>query len=75
MSFLYFSIKEFASLSRDKVQTEHTLDPSKLPDDEFDTNIHGPWMRRWEIVHHNKHTASLTDEGSSWDSDRPGHKA
>jgi hypothetical protein len=27
-------------------------DPSADP---FDTVIAGPWMNRWEIVHHNKH--------------------
>ena len=26
-------------------------------EDEFDTRISGPWMRRWPIKHHNKHTA------------------
>ena len=34
--------------------------------DEFDTTIHGPWMNRWEIVHHNRHTESLKTDGSSW---------
>ncbi|XP_078000823.1 uncharacterized protein LOC144453411 [Glandiceps talaboti] len=27
--------------------------------DEFDTTAPGPWMKRWEIVHHNRHTAKL----------------
>ena len=26
-------------------------------DDEFDTRISGPWMKRWPITHHNQHTA------------------
>ncbi len=25
--------------------------------DEFDTRISGPWMTRWPIKHHNRHTA------------------
>lgn len=28
-------------------------------EDEFDTTIVGPWMTKWEVVHHNRHTASL----------------
>ncbi len=31
--------------------------------DDFDTRISGPWMLRWPIRHHNKHTAlaAVTD--------------
>ena len=39
--------------------------------DEFDATIHGPWMKKWEIVHMNQHTAELEaskDTGSSWNS-------
>ena len=25
-------------------------------EDPFDTRMHGPWMNRWEITHHNRHT-------------------
>ena len=25
--------------------------------DEFDTRISGPWMKRWPITDHNQHTA------------------
>jgi len=28
--------------------------------DEFDTTIAGPWMRQWEIEHHNRHTQALS---------------
>eukprot|EP00058_Branchiostoma_floridae_P020986 XP_002606476.1 hypothetical protein BRAFLDRAFT_93267 [Branchiostoma floridae] len=31
-------------------------------EDEFDTTIQGPWMLRWEIVNHNKHTRSILGE-------------
>eukprot|EP00884_Botryococcus_braunii_P019311 jgi/Botrbrau1/6063/Bobra.177_1s0003.1 len=27
-------------------------------EDEFDTTIAGPWMDRWEMTHHNRHTAA-----------------
>eukprot|EP00794_Sanderia_malayensis_P012089 gene12089-13335_t len=30
-----------------------------VEDDEFDTTVAGPWMTRWEIVHHNKHTKTF----------------
>ena len=68
-------------MNRDSVQdeltlSERTVDASKPLDDEFDTNIHGPWMNRWEITHHNRHTQSLPDSGTSWDSlAKPGDKA
>ncbi|CAD5121217.1 DgyrCDS9751 [Dimorphilus gyrociliatus] len=37
-------------------------DPSKTAEEnEFDTTITGPWMKRWEIVHENKHTDRLQE--------------
>ena len=27
-------------------------------DRDFDTTISGPWMDRWELVHHNRHVAA-----------------
>lgn len=47
---------EFASVDRTTVQA---ADVGHTDEDEFDTTIHGPWMKRWEIVHHNRHTASM----------------
>jgi hypothetical protein len=35
-------------------------------DDPFDTTISGPWMHNWPIVHHNRHTAKLTTDSTSW---------
>ncbi|CAM4790016.1 unnamed protein product [Rotaria magnacalcarata] len=35
-------------------------------DDPFDTTISGPWMNNWPIVHHNRHTAKLTANSTSW---------
>ena len=33
------------------------------PVDPFDTRIAGPWMKRWPIKHHNKHTALFQETG------------
>ena len=58
---------KFANTDRTKLQAKEM---GKETDDDFDATIYGPWMRRWEIVHHNKHTkahvAHLNDPGSSW---------
>ena len=58
----------FATIDRNKLQAEEV---SYTESEEFDTTIHGPWMKRWEITHHNKHTAAFNEGGSSWHS----HKA
>lgn len=70
---IFVSSLEFAVIDRNKLQAKHASSRAAY-EDEFDTNIHGPWMNRWEIVHHNKHTDTLT-EGSSWHSHVPGDKA
>ena len=57
----------FATIDRHKLQNESI----NYESDPFDTRIYGPWMKRWEITHHNRHTESLTTGGSSWHS----HKA
>lgn len=36
------------------------------PEDPFDTTISGPWMHNWPIVHHNRHTAMLKANSTSW---------
>ena len=54
----------FATLNRTKLQMENVSGPY----DPFDTTIHGPWMKRWEITHPNKHTESMKTGGSSWHS-------
>ncbi|KAK7488659.1 hypothetical protein BaRGS_00020112 [Batillaria attramentaria] len=33
---------------------------------QFDTTIQGPWMKKWEMVHQNRHTATLSDEKLTW---------
>ncbi|KAK7484969.1 hypothetical protein BaRGS_00023747 [Batillaria attramentaria] len=35
-------------------------------DPRFDTTIQGPWMRKWEMVHMNRHTDTLSNDASSW---------
>ena len=62
---------DFAIVDRIKLSSKAVTD---LSEDEFDTNVHGPWMNRWQIVHHNKHTQNLK-EGSSWHSHTLGDKA
>lgn len=40
-----------------------------VDDPDFDTTIVGPWMERWEIMHHNRHTAAYEkngDNSTSW---------
>ncbi|XP_076463677.1 phytanoyl-CoA dioxygenase domain-containing protein 1-like [Babylonia areolata] len=33
---------------------------------EFDTTIQGPWMRKWELVHMNRHTDALEEDKLTW---------
>ncbi|XP_073241055.1 uncharacterized protein [Porites lutea] len=62
---------EFASRDRTKLQRAHPGVQAKMEkgdiqldkDPEFDTTIVGPWMGKWEIVHHNKHTVQYKDPG------------
>jgi len=49
---------KFARIDRTKLQAEAV---GKTSEDDFDTTIYGPWMKRWEIVNHNKHTKSYDD--------------
>ena len=36
-------------------------------EEEFDTTIPGPWMKKWELVHHNRHTRALEKQnGETW---------
>ncbi|ESO90036.1 hypothetical protein LOTGIDRAFT_164337 [Lottia gigantea] len=30
-----------------------------LPDEEFDTTITGPWMKKWDLIHMNRHTEKM----------------
>jgi hypothetical protein len=33
-----------------------------LEEEEFDTTIQGPWMKKWEIVHMNKHVDRFMEQ-------------
>lgn len=34
---------------------------------DFDTTIQGPWMKKWDLVNHNTHTAKMEDDvKSTW---------
>lgn len=47
---------EFDAVNRHIVQTEYVKgDKADLQEEEFDTTIQGPWMKKWQIVHMNKH--------------------
>lgn len=48
--------EEFVSQDRNKLQAKSV----GHEEDEFDTTIHGPWMKRWKITNHNRHTHSLS---------------
>ncbi|XP_053403695.1 uncharacterized protein LOC123537801 [Mercenaria mercenaria] len=46
----------FDAVNRHIVQTEYIKGgKADLEEEEFDTTIQGPWMKKWEIVHMNKH--------------------
>ncbi|KAL8622941.1 hypothetical protein ACOMHN_027062 [Nucella lapillus] len=32
----------------------------------FDTTIQGPWMKKWEMVHMNRHTKALSEDRITW---------
>jgi len=56
---------EFDSVDRHSQQKKAVNDTLEQEEDpEFDTTIPGPWMKKWEIIHMNKHTDRYRrDEG------------
>ncbi|XP_013390036.1 uncharacterized protein LOC106167021 [Lingula anatina] len=48
----------FVGVNRNKEQTKSV----GMEVDDFDTTIVGPWMKKWKIVHHNRHTKKMTKE-------------
>lgn len=48
------------SKQKDSVKDLQDVLPN-AEDADFDTTIQGPWMKKWDLVHHNQHTAKLTD--------------
>ncbi|KAL4237484.1 hypothetical protein ACF0H5_002200 [Mactra antiquata] len=54
---------EFDAVNRHIVQTEFVKgDKADLEEEEFDTTIQGPWMKKWDIVHMNKHVDRFLKE-------------
>lgn len=43
-------------INLEMLRNEKQVKVPVVDDDRFSTIITGPWMSRWEIVHHNKHT-------------------
>lgn len=61
----------WAMIDRNSAQAQAVGDKRKAsPSDEqgedLEPVIAGPWMHRWDIVHHNQHTALLEKEGTEW---------
>ncbi|XP_062502565.1 uncharacterized protein LOC134179645 [Corticium candelabrum] len=61
---------KFASEDRQRMHVERLVKEGKLSqealDDELNTEITGPWMDRWEITHHNRHTAASAHQPVSF---------
>mmetsp|Transcript_23430 Transcript_23430/g.36660 ORF Transcript_23430/g.36660 Transcript_23430/m.36660 type:complete len:109 (+) Transcript_23430:1238-1564(+) len=49
--------------SAESGETDPPSKKQKVP--ELDTTIVGPWMRKWELVHHNRHTEALALESEN----------
>ncbi|XP_071162484.1 1-deoxypentalenic acid 11-beta-hydroxylase-like [Mytilus edulis] len=47
--------ESFNKIDRHQVQKESIEENDSAIEDEFDTTIQGPWMKKWEIVHVNRH--------------------
>ncbi|XP_034325415.2 phytanoyl-CoA dioxygenase domain-containing protein 1 [Magallana gigas] len=60
----------FEGDNRWDIQKEYVNDLDVLPnaeDKDFDTTIQGPWMKKWDLVNHNTHTAKMDDDvKSTW---------
>lgn len=68
---------KFEGIDRHELQKKSVEDmKDTIPnaeDDDFDTTIQGPWMKKWEIVHVNQHVSKLDKNAdyATWHS----HKA
>ncbi|XP_069117187.1 phytanoyl-CoA dioxygenase domain-containing protein 1 homolog [Argopecten irradians] len=51
----------FDSLVRYTLLREATVEDQDQQEEEFNTTIQGPWMKKWEIVHMNRHVESYRD--------------
>jgi len=55
---------QFAALTLDQASIiKQVGEEEGRIEEEFDTTIAGPWMHRWPLVHHNRHTANLPASG------------
>ncbi|XP_077969132.1 phytanoyl-CoA dioxygenase domain-containing protein 1 homolog isoform X1 [Styela clava] len=41
--------------------------PDEAEEDKLSPTVIGPWMHRWEIVHHNRHTKPVNDYRTKWE--------
>ncbi|KAK3715067.1 hypothetical protein QZH41_012139, partial [Actinostola sp. cb2023] len=48
--------ERFVNTDRHSLEAGDTNESQNRDEDEFDPTIIGPWMGKWEIIHHNKHT-------------------
>ena len=51
---------------RESIKSQITELKERQNNDPFDTTISGPWMHNWPIVHHNRHTATLSTNTTTW---------
>ena len=52
----------FDKIDRTKAQIASVKDIIEIAEDqEFDTTVQGPWMRKWELVNHNNHVKKHTE--------------
>ncbi|KAK3595964.1 hypothetical protein CHS0354_032478 [Potamilus streckersoni] len=66
--------EKFERVNRHKEQRESVKDIiPQAEESEFDTTIQGPWMKKWEIVHVNRHVEKMdpSKDYATWH----GHKA
>uniref|UniRef100_A0A1I8HS86 Phytanoyl-CoA dioxygenase family protein n=1 Tax=Macrostomum lignano TaxID=282301 RepID=A0A1I8HS86_9PLAT len=55
----------FDSVDRNRAQLE-SMARDESAADEFSAVISGPWMKKWEIVNHNKHTDAFEKNPEGW---------
>ncbi|XP_072022978.1 phytanoyl-CoA dioxygenase domain-containing protein 1 homolog [Amphiura filiformis] len=51
--------EDFEKVDRTKAQEQVAHSSQVEAVDDFDTTLTGPWMHRWDVVNHNKHTANI----------------
>ncbi|OWF37081.1 uncharacterized protein LOC110440563 [Mizuhopecten yessoensis] len=57
---------KFEGVDRFKITADAVKDtPQETKEADFDTSIQGPWMKKWEIVHVNRHVQKMQSEEKS----------